>query len=84
MVALTAVNLFNELLLGSGAFVGHILVFLIVLQVKRTFSAGGFLGMLISVAMMLFILTNMPADNDAYIMVMGYFYLAVTSITGNK
>lgn len=84
LVALTAVNLFNEVLIGSGAFIGHILIMIIILQFKKVPQIGAYLVLIASTAMMLFIFTNMPTDNDAFIMVLGYVGLMVSSVTGNK
>lgn len=83
-VALTAVNLFNELLTGVGGFIGHLLIMFVLVQIKKIPQIGAILVMIVSTAMMLFIFNNMSGSNDAFIMVLGYIAIAVSSITGNK
>lgn len=82
LIQLTAENFFNELLYGSGAFIGHIIIMAVILWIRTKVGMGKLVGLVISVAMMLFMFTTMPPDNDAFILVLGYLGLAVTSITG--
>lgn len=76
-----ALAMFTELLWGSGAFIGHIVIIVLLLAVKRFFgSIGGFVSFLGSVGMMLLVFNTMPVNNPAYLMVIGYLAVVFISV----
>lgn len=76
-----ALTMFTELLWGSGAFIGHIVIIVLLMAIKRFFGGiGGFITLIGSVGMMLLVFNTMPVDNAAYLMVLGYVAVAFISV----
>lgn len=74
-----AVDLYNQLLWGSGAMIGHILIVILILWLSVKFrSEGKLIGMALSIVMMLGVFSNMPTDNMAYIFVIPYLILTIS------